>query len=325
MHANRFYTGWINCTAFLAALCAGAVSTDAQTLTAYSTGFDGTDYVNGAPVSATYNSPITTPTDPLSGQNGWTSNDQMQTGTGSTQLVGQSDFVGSTGTFSGQNGALGGIYRTSSPTTSAPDVVPSTNSGGIISLSSTPFTVGAGASMLTFDTDFVVTASSTSFPTLDTFGFSLRSASGVSLITVNFNPATVPADQGTDFLTTTVGANTITPASQTGITLGSTYHLTLTVTPSTNTFLVTLAGSNSVSFSGSMSGESISVGQVTELTALWNLTNKNATGTAYDGAGDNYLAFDNIAVTVPEPSTDAMISLGLVGLMGMLFLKCKRA
>ena len=70
-------------------------------------------------------------------------------------------------------------------------------------------------------------------------------------------------------------------------------------------------------------------GNVTGYSALWNLTANNAAtnttpannlataGTnnlAYNSAGTNALYFDNVLVSVPEPSTYAMVAVAILGL-----------
>ena len=324
---NYSNPGWTKQVALsAAALCVAVTAARAQTVTTYGTGFDGTDTVNGTATAATYNSPAT-PTDPLDGQNNWGTNDPTQTGTygTSTQLIGRSDFVGGTGFFTGQTGALGGIYRTTSPTGAAPDVVPSTASGGIVTLYHA-VSVGAGAPFVALNTDFAVTApGANGFATHDTFSFSLQSTTFASLININFQPST-SNPTGQDEISYTVGGITTTTGNL--ITLNGSYHLALTVTAATKTFTATISqsgGGTSTSFSGSLATASIAPSAVGEVVALWNLANKTATSGAYQSAGDNSLIFDNLAVTVPEPSTYAMMALGLVGLAGVLRLRRQQA
>ena len=236
MNKNYCSPSWTKrATLSALAFCVVATAAHAQTFTAYSTGFDGTDVTNGTATATTYASP-NTPTDPLDGQNSWGTNDPTQTETGtyttSTQLIGRSDFVGATPFFTGQQGVLGGVYRTTTGAAGSPDVVPSTASGGIVSLYH-PVTIPAGSSFIALNTDFAVTAPDTAgnFPARDTFGFSLQSTAFASLITINFQPS-VANPTTMDEISYTIGSTTTTTGQT--ITLNGTYHLTLTVTPNSN-------------------------------------------------------------------------------------------
>ena len=311
-----------------ATLCAVATAAHAQTITAYSTGFDGTDVTNGTATAATYNSP-NTPTDPLDGQNGWTTNDGTQTGTygTSTQLVGRSDFVGITSPafFTGQVGVLGGIYRTTTAnaTGAAPDVVPSTATGGNITLSH-GVTVGPGASFLALNVDFAVTApnganAGASFNVnRDAFSFSLQNAAGASLITFSFVPSSTPTTF--DDTNLTIGTTTATPGNQ--ISLNGMYHLAFNVNTATNQYSATISSAASgatANFGGDLSGASITAGAVTQFVASWKLGDTTTISNGgYQNASDDNLVFDNLAVTVPEPSTYALLAVGVASLAGLL-------
>ena len=335
MKKNHGSTAWTKYAVLSAvAFCVAGTAAHAQTVTAYATGFDGTDTTNGNTAATTYNSPPGTPTDPLDGQNNWGSNDPTNFSTPpygtSTQLAGGSDFVGASGFYTGQTAVLGGIYRTTSPTAGAPDVVPSTASGGIVSLYH-PVMIGAGASFIALNTDFAVTAP-VNFAARDTFSFSLQSTAFASLITINFQPSiSNPATM--DEISYTIGGTTTTTGQT--ITLNGIYHLALTVTPNTNSFIVQttqIGGTNPTTFTfgGSLNGATINPASVGEFAALWNLQNKTVTAVSgteaasYQGAGDNTLVFDNLAITVPEPSTYVTIMLGLAGLIVPLRLVRKR-
>lgn len=313
MIKNYSYPGWTKRAALSAvALCVAATAAHAQTITGYATNFDGAETNNGVNSTTTYVATPNATTSPLSGQNGWGSNDATQTGTQgtSTQLVGKSDFLLTSGFFTGNNGLLGGVYRTTAPTAASPDVVPSTASGGVVSLFHT--VSGGGNTSLALNVDFSV-VNSANFAAHDTFGFSLRSTAG-TLVTINFAPSTT--NTTADTVTGTSGGTTV--ASTSGVTFNSTYHLALSVNLASKTYLATIStvGGTASSFSltGSTANAAITGTAVTQFATLWNLQDKTATGTAYNAAGDGYIIFDNLSVTVPEPSTYAMLALGVVGL-----------
>ena len=297
----------------LLAVCSAA---QAQTVY-YSTGFDGTDVVNGTNTAAPYNSP-NAPTDPLDSQNGWTTNDSNQAGTygTSTQLVGRSDFVGDSGAFTtGQQGVLGGFYRTTAAnaTGAAPDVIPSTATGGVVTLGR-PFTMNPAASQYVFNVDFEITASSTNFPSHDSFAWTFGNGTATAF-TINFTPSTTNTDTR-DAVTATVGTTTVQSAGN-GITLGTQYHLTVSVsTGTTPTFTATIGGTTGFTFSGSLVGADLAPSAVTDIAATWNLADKTTISNGgYQNAGDNVLVFDNYSISAaPEPSTYAMIALGTFGL-----------
>ncbi len=320
--------------ALLAAfLCTAGTAARAQVI--YGANFDSADIVNGAPAAGftPYSSPATG-VDHLDGQNNWSSTDPYTgtTANGGTQVNGGADYVGTlqgffgdTGTNSNGNfvGGIGGNQRNAAPTTSLPDVVPTTTS---VSLSH-PITVAAAASSLTLNVDFVL-SSAVTFTERDSFSFSLQNAAGTaSLIALNFVPTSnVTNPNGTtsqvDNVTTTVGTNTnVTTGS--AVVLSSQYHLRLVVTSGANaSYTATLTGTGANgsvttgSFSSSLSNASITLANVARFTAGWTLAaGATATNGGYTSAGDNTLYFDNVSV-VPEPSTYALVALGLFGLLG---------
>ena len=317
--------------------CAASAVGRAQTITSYGTAFDGTDTVNGAAAAAPYSTTQDAAgTQVLDGQNGWTTNDTPRTGTvgTSTQLVGRSDFVGATDslliigtttTNSTNQGVVGGVYRTpaGSATGAAPDVVPSTASGGVINLAHA-VTIPSTATTIGLSVDFSVTKY-TNFAHNDTFSLALQSAAGVPLISFDFSAST-SAPNVKDEISTTVGTTTTGTGSQ--ITLNATYRLTLTVNVKADTYTATIVDSQGVTplnFSGSLAASSVLPTGVGEFSALWNLADKTTGNGGYQNAGDGYIVFDNLAVTVPEPSTYAMMTVGLGGLVGVLRLRQRQA
>lgn len=292
------------------------------------TGYTPAAYANGGATSAT---------DPIVGQNGWASNDGTLTaGTRGTslQLVGNSNFVGPYGQYFGStfSAVLGGAYRTPAPSAGSPDVVPSaTNAAaGIVSLyHPVSYTPGAAFSL---NVDFVITLPGIAgFTARDAFAFTLGNAT-TNLLTINFTQATTIGDPATqDTLTLTTGANNlgqggVTTQTNNGIVLNGQYHLTLTVTnPLTGAFTLTLAGAgNSITTTGTAGP--FTAATFTQAGVLWNLQNKTATNGAYQGAGDNVLAFDNFTLAIPEPSTyAAVLAAGAACLAWSMRLRRKQA
>lgn len=277
-------------------------------------GYAPTAYANGGSNS---------PTDPIAGQNGWASNDGAVTsgtrGT-STQLVGDSNYVGPFGQYFGgtYSAVLGGAYRIASASAGSPDVVPSAINApqGIVSLYH-PVSFNPAAPFA-FNVDFVITqpgATRQNFLARDAFAFTLGNAS-TNLLTINFSQSVdLPTTQDTLTLTTgadNLGQNGITTATNKGIVLNGQYHLTVAVTnPLTGAFTLTLVGGGN-SFSTSGTAGPFTAATFTQAGALWNLQNKTATNGAYQGAGDNVLAFDNFTLAVPEPSTYALLTVAVV-------------
>ncbi len=266
----------------------------------------------------TYLSPTTTPTDPLDGQNGWGTNDATQTGTPgtSTQLVGRSNFVGAltpTAYFTAQNGVLGGVYRTTAGSGPAPDVVPSTTTGGLISLFHA-VTIPTTATFVALDVDFAVTTPN-AFTNRDTFGFSLSNAAGVSLVSFNFAPSTTPTTR--DNISFTTNGTNFTASNQ--IILNGNYHLALNINTTTGSMVATI---NNATFAGTVTGAR----GITQVAATWSVGDRTTVANGgYQNADDNYLVFDNLAVSVPEPSTYAMMALGVAGMVGALRLRRNQA
>lgn len=299
-----------------------------QSQVIYQATFDSADIVSGAPATGftPYSSP-NTGVDHLDGQNNWGSSDPYSTsttGNGGLQVNGGSDYVGNFGNFFGDTtgtsnfaAAIGGNQRNTAPTTALPDVVPSAASGGVVSLYH-PLAVPAGAGFLTLDADLVLT-SPVAFTSRDSFSFSLTNAANTaSLITLNFTPAPPATGQpAADNVTTTVGTAT-NVTTGTALVLSSQYHLHLVVTSGAGagysvTFTDPASGGTLGTFSGSLGTSSITLANVANFSAGWTLANTTQSNGGYTGAGDNTLAFDNLFVA-PEPSTYALMTLGLFGL-----------
>lgn len=316
-HPSKVATASLFALATLAVTSAGF----AQLYPVYSENFNST---------ATY-----TLGDTLSDQSGWTTNDEGTGGTysypGSTAgIIGQSDginLVPNVSTAPGDYvGFIGGAYGKA--------VAPGRSN---VTLNHSLPT--NNAQTVSFSTDFLVTAPTASNPVHDGFGFSLTGTGGASLFSINF---AVRNDNSaaSDNVTYTVGATTTTSPYAISL-LTQRYKLTINANVASGTFsaflqaedatgaltagsLVTIASNQTYALAGA--------GNIAGYAALWNLTNSNpATDTtlannpatagtnnrAYSNAGTNALYFDNVFVSVPEPSTYAMLGLGALGLIFM--------
>lgn len=311
----------------VAVLCVAASAARAQTTTAYSTGFDGTDTINGNATPTTYASPdfsAATPTAPLAGQNGWTSNDGT-TGTVSAtnpnQFNGGTTYVGTLSSTAGsffngtQAGAIGGLYGPASGQT--PYAVPSTASGGIINLLH-GVTIPSTTTQVVFNIDFAIIEANALAK--DTFSFTLGSA-----LTITFTPSATT----NQFNITATGSTPGGGNNADAVVFNSQYHLKITLNPgATPTYAAVLtAGLGGGGTPSGITGTlATSLSSINQFVVGWNLADKttNADG-GLTGAGDNFIAFDNLSIAVPEPSTYAVMAVGLVGLAGVWRSRRQRA
>ena len=143
--------------------------------------------------------------------------------------------------------------------------------------------------------------------------------------------ATTLVDPATnDGLAIITGANNLgqggtSTVTGNGVVLNGQYHLSLTVTNlATGAFTLTLQGSTVFTTTGTAGA--FTVASLTQFGTLWNLQNKTATNGAFQGAGDNVLAFDNVSLAVPEPSTYALLlAAGVAGWMWTARLRREQA
>lgn len=308
----------------LAAACCVATAAHAQTSKVYySTGFDGPEVTNGTPGTFNYNTGGTpSGTQPLAGQNNWASNDSaagVENTSAPYQTNGGTSYVGvvNASAFGGTNAAaLGGQFRNPGSTdNTAPDVVPSSATGGLVNLFH-PVSLTPAAPTVVVNVDFIVTASTLGGH--DNFAFSLRTGGtattlGSDLLSINFVLPTTPSQQATqDNIGYTTGAGVLRTTGS-AITLNAQYHLQVTLTTGASpTFLAVIAGGgNSFNFGGALTADPANINQVS---ADWAVASGTITNGGYTGAGNNSLGFDNLTVAVPEPSTYAMMALGLAGL-----------
>ncbi len=226
----------------------------------------------------------------LSAQNGWTTNDDNQpdyVGTISNYSVPASDYVA----------YLGGLGLSN-------NVVPSASPVFLYR----PFTLGA-TSAYAFNVDMAITRSGATYPNNESFAWTFRNTAGANLFSVDFVPTT--SDDANNLRTTLAVRYTVNGGTQTttgnGLLSDAYYHLTISVNVTTNQFSIALTptGGTTLVLASNVSlgaNNSATLGQVA---ATWNDNVANP--------GANTLIFNNYAVTVPEPSTWMMLSLGLVG------------
>ncbi len=266
----------------------------------------------------------------LDTQGGWLSNDSYTGGQytyGVTQSgdIGSSDFVGAVPNFSVNNadyaGFLGGEAQGTVPGVGA--------TGGPVTLTHTLPT--AGAQTVAFSTDFVVTSNSFYGPH-DSFAINLTGTAGRQ-IGINF---VVPTNNSTtaDNVTYSTGAAGAQSAALGSIPLGTQrYKLTINVNVAGGTFGATLTPeSNTGTLNGSVislvpNGTTYGTGDITGFGYAWTLADQTSVAPANNPttAGTNALAhtdpgsggiyFDNIIVSIPEPSTYALLGLGAMGLV----------
>ena len=324
MMANSFRAFLIAST-----LLAGAVTASAQT-TVYTTNFGSAGVAASDGFTYTQNELTAGQTTTGgTGQNNWLTNDPDNNTKTSANggSIGGSNFVGTIPGLTGFGAYVGGAQRS---TTGANDIVP----GAATNFLFRNFALPAGSSNLTFNVDFnigIPTAGSdaANFATKDSFAFVLRNTAGAQLLSINFatssniNGSVAAPTNSNLALGYTIGSagvgngvNNLNPNNN-GINYNGVYHLTISVNVAANTFSASVTGQNSgtIATNVSLSGAPISATAVTQIAATWGLTTTttDANG-AYTGAGGNILAFDNYAITVPEPSTYAACALGL-GLM----------
>ena len=262
-----------------------------------------------------------TKNDSLSGQQNWDTNDPF---TGNTVLtstngnddgsyIGQTDAVVGTVPPGANNNDLyaanGGIYQGS--------FVPGHSTVNVFHAANTE-----GANSFTLNSDAFLSASfGTQFTNTDSFGYSFLNAAGnTTLFSVDFVPSAVSPGTAPDQIEYTInGVQHLT----TGLLyLGGYFHLTANVDVQHNTFGFTVTETglpmtdvNAGATQAAVTLTGVNAANVGNAGTYWSLTDKTAdTSGGYDNGGDNALYFKTFTVTVPEPSTYAMLGLGVLGL-----------
>ena len=311
--------------AFASILALGARAAHAQ-VTIYTTDFGAA----GTAASDGYTYELVKPPEELtfnqttaggSGQNGWLTNDpDLASGATASDgnFIGGSNYVGTNGTFFTGYSANVGQQSGVDP-------------GAATTYVYKPVSLTGATTTYSFNTDFVVTGSTNG--TQDSFGFTLLNSAGTKLLSVNtgtvVSNVTVGgvADTAVDIGYEIGNATTLTTTTKNGIILNGVYHLTITVNVQTDTFSAFYTGSGvtaGIATNLSLSGQ-ITPTTVSELAATWTLTNQTKTGSAYETLGNDNLLFDNYTVTIPEPSTCAMVGAGFLGLGGLLKFRRRHA
>ena len=172
------------------------------------------------------------------------------------------------------------------------------------------FPTGAG---YTFNTDFSIAANNAGMGGADSagnaFSFSLTNSLGTAFA-INFAPTGTTGGVENAFQPQLViGGVAVATAAQGPIpstpTMAEPYHLTISV--STVGVITASLGTpdSTITYSDPAAAAAITGFAVSEV--------DQSTLTGYD-----YVAFDNISVVVPEPSTYAMIGMGFLGMLGLM-------
>ena len=277
-----FSKKWTLSSAFAVSAIAAAMTCAAGSAQAQSYVTYGTTFDNFIPSSS------------LSGQDNWDTTD-----------LNQSDYVGIIGGYStSATDYWAGIGGFQQPATSPGNPSPSLFR---------PYTL-ATASVYAFNVDFGVSSSQTPFDTQDAFGWSFQNAAGTKIFSLNIDPT---ATAGVDAVRFQAGMAAEVPTGQ-GIGLNAKYHLTVSVNITAGTIsasLTPLAGGATIPLiTNNTSVNSAALASVTQTAATWTLTTPAS-------PGSNGMFFNNYVVTIPEPSTYAMLFAG-AGLM--LVVICRR-
>ena len=282
----------IGCSA-LVALSVGLVSQAHAQNGYYQTNFDGD-----------------TSNQTLSGQDGWTDSDSNQP-----------DGVGIIGGYSAPSPAKDNIASVGG------DFL---NSGGGPSGATAYLAHGFTSPTVSYriDTDYFVTKSTSTYPNANSFGFTLQNATGLNLFSINlvpngstYNTETADAIRYTTY--NALGTADAQVSTGLGSVLGSRYHLDISVNEATNSFIFTITletPTGTLSATPAYTSPSITLdtgvlaSSVNSIAALYTVTPSTDGVVPGSGAGSNALFFDNFSA-VPEPSTWAMMGLGVLGLV----------
>ena len=316
MKAHKSWKGrlaqLVGAAAFVSITAAVGTVSQAQ-VNIYSTNFDSftTETLSGQPVGVSPN---------------WDTND-ADNGvlTATNKSIGQSDYVGTLTNYSNpaatdKFGALGGLQH-NSPSSGPPattGVVPGASTVYLFRNFTLPST-----NMIAFNVDFAIPESSGTVANPgvnDRFAWTFQNAGGTNLFSVDFVPETTAATTtGSKIpfdLMTTVGG--IQTPSGKAMDSSSLYHLAININVPNKTFTFTLTPTDGTTpyTSNTISLGTIDPTTVTDIAATWNLNDtSNVSNGGYQNAGTNALIFNNYAVTVPEPSTWATISVAAAGLV----------
>ena len=294
----------------------------------YGTNFDGsTTYPYNDP--APYTDTSVSGQD-LVGQGGWVGNDDP-----SVQEGGSQTYHGGLNSVT-TNGATNPVGSGLAGQLSGQQVIPAGNGTNYTVLPGQasvyvahPVTLSTAAksNIVSLNTDFDVSTSSNSFTS--GYGFSLQNSSFANLLAIQFirDPSTTNNPNGNtqDIVQYQIGSGTaVTSPTNAAVLLNHNYHLTIAVNMSNNTFSATLGG---VLIIPSVSLGTTNATTTAEIAAL-QFENGTAIGDGNGGVtngGQDTLTFDNIALTVPEPSTYAAMAVGALALVGAMRLRRRQA
>ena len=318
----------ISAFACAAALWLGAASAQAQNI--YSTDF-GTGTTPATGDNFLYSNQTNLASDTATGQGGWRTNDAERANNATNgSFVGGANFVGTVNStpayFTGYNATIGSTFRSATDPTN--NVVPGVATSFLYRPFASPLTPGVNQGYQ-FTTGFAVTSSSANFPGRDTFGFALRDTTGGVLLSISFAPVTsagtaITTRDGVGYTVGAVGNGaTIINPNANAVVLNTQYTLTIQVNPVANTFSASVisAGAPTVIATNVSLTGAINALAVNQVAARWTVANQttDASG-AFVNAADNLLIIDNYAVSyfniVPEPSTYAMLGVGLLAVLG---------
>ena len=254
----------------------------------------------------------------LVNQGNWTGNDDpsLQEGPPTTYHGGLNSVVagsfGANATASGNAGNLEGEIIPADPNSGGYTDYPGQTS--VFVAHPLVLSPAANAAGYALNTDFNISAPLTT-SVASGYGFGFLNASNANVVSVLF--IRDPSDSTKDNVEYRIGTGAIVNPGNAAVTIGKNYHLTLSVNVANNTFSIAAGGLTVVpSTSLGTAGAGSSVTQVGALQFITGTATPDGNG-GYMGAGDDQITFDNFTVTVPEPSTYAIMGLGLFGLFGL--------
>lgn len=281
--------------------------------TLYGTNFD------GPATTAPYNDTGTYVPDimDLVGQNGWFGNDDPSVQTSPTTYKGglnsvvNPDGIGAAGNNGGQ------LQGQVSFTSLGPPPVTSTVYPGQASVYVAHGFALPGSANYTFDTDFAITTSSNTFAS--GYGFGFLNSSSANVLSVDF--VQNPNNTLQDLVEYKVGTGTLQtiPSGMTlaAIDLNQQEHLNISVNVSAGTFSITIGGNPLLSNASLAGADPTTSSEIAAEQFVTGSQTPDGNGD-YTNSGADSLTFDNFIVAVPEPSTYAMIGLGVVAMVGIM-------
>ncbi len=252
--------------------------------------------------------------DPLSGQQGWSTNDPFKSGTTPpTTESGETSFIEfitgwSVGGSGGgdQSAMFGGVFKGDDfhPGVEVPN----------LSKSFTPFATGPTS----FTLDFGMIDPLAGSGTQDIFGFTLTDGTQ-ELLTIEFDPsAATVTDIRVQWYDNGVLQTTSNPAviQNREFSYGSKHRLLIEMNGSTfDAYISDLAATTNIETNieqfvddGSISN-SLTANDFSEVEIFWELTDITVTNERYEDAGENYMIIDAVSA-VPEPGSALLLIAG---------------